>query len=94
MVLHTCAHTAPHALIDLRVDAVALGAQRGEIDVAASGGVLCGEDMVPHGILVEVHILGIASTVGEHLGQFQHIVGVARLWAVELVDITVAVGGS
>ena len=47
--------------------------------------------MVPRGLLVEVGILGITGTVGQHLAELQHVVRVARLGAVELVDVAVAV---
>ena len=69
-----------------------MGTQGGEVDVAACGGVLRREDVVPHGLLVEVGILGIGRAVAEHLAELQHVVGVARLGTVELVDVAVAVG--
>ena len=79
MVLHTRTHTAPHALVHRRIDAVALWAQGGEVDVAARLRILGREDVVPHGLLIEVDILGIACAVGQHLGELQHVVGVTRL---------------
>ncbi len=94
VVLHAGAHTAPHALVDLRVDAVALRAQGGEIDVSACRGVLRREDVVERGILIEVGIASIVSAVGEHLRELEHIVGVATFGSVELVDVAVAgIGG-
>ena len=76
VVLHTRAHAAPHALIGLRVDAIALWTQGGEIDIATRLRILCREDMVPHGLLEEVHILRIAGAVEEHLGELHHVIGV------------------
>ena len=64
VVLHTCAHAAPHGLVNLRVDAVTLRAQCGEVHVAAGGGVLGRQDVVPHGVFVEVGIAGIMCAVG------------------------------
>ena len=94
VVLHTSAYAAPHGLVDGRVDAVALWTQGGEIDVTACGGALCGKNMIPSCVLVEVGIAGIVCAVGHHLREFQHIVGIARLGAVEVVDILCRVSGS
>ena len=66
--------------------------ERGEIDIAAGLGVLCGEDMVPHRVLIEVGITGICGAVEEHLRHLEHVVGIARLGTVELVDVTVGIG--
>ena len=76
MVLHARTYTTPHALVGYRIDAIALRTQGGEIDIAASLRILRREDMVPHGLLVEVSIFGIASTVGQHLRELQHVIGV------------------
>ena len=92
MVLHASAHAAPHAFVGHRVDAIALRTQGGEIDIATSLGVLGREDVVPHGLLVEIGILGIAGAVEQHLRELQHVVGVARLRTIGLVDIAIAVG--
>jgi len=91
MVFHACAHTAPHALVHLRVDAIALWSQGGEIDIAPGRGVLGGKDVVEHGVLVEVGITRVVSLVAEHLGELQHVVGVAAFGSVGIVDIPVAV---
>ena len=93
VVLHARTHTAPHGLIHLRVDAVALRTERGEVDIAARDGVLRGEDVVPRGILVEVGILGIGGAVAHHLRHLQHIVRVARFGTVQLVYVAVGVAG-
>ena len=98
MVLHTGSHAAPHALVGQRIDTVTLWTQGSEVDVAARLRVLSGEDVVPHGLFVEVGILGGGLHIGhsraveEHLRKLQHVVGIARLRAVGLVDVTVAVG--
>ncbi len=92
VVFHAGAHAAPHALVGLRVDAVALGAQCGEIDVAACRGVLRGEDVIPHRALVEVSVLRIARAVGQHFRKLQHVVGVTAFRSVQMVDVSVAVG--
>ena len=91
MVLHTRTHTAPHTLVHLRVDAVSLWAQRGEIDVSARLRVLRRQDMIPHRILIEVGIHGIVCAVAEHLRQFQHVVRVTALRSVKLVDVSVGI---
>ena len=69
VVLHAGAHAAPHALVGLGVDAIALRTKGGEIDIATGTGILRGEDMVPQGVLVEVDIAGIGRTVEKHLGE-------------------------
>ena len=92
VVLHAGADAAPHTLVGQGVDAVAHGAQGGEVDVAAGLGVLCREDVVPHGLLVEIDVLGIAGAIGQHLRELQHVVGITRLGAVGLVDVAIAVG--
>ena len=92
VVLHTRADAAPHAFVYLRIDAVSLWAQRGEIDITTRLRVLCGEDMVERGILIEVGVAGIVGAVGEYFREFQHVVGVAALRSVGSVDIAVAVG--
>ena len=48
--------------------------------------------MVPHGILIEISILCVGSTVGEHLRELQHVVRVARLRTIELVYVAIRVG--
>ena len=47
--------------------------------------------MVPHSLLVKVRILGIARAVGHHLREFQHVIGIARLGPIQMVNIPVAV---
>ena len=91
VVLHTCADAAPHALVHLRVDAVREWAQRGEIDVTTCFWVLCGHDVVPHRSFVEVRILGVMGVVEEVFGEFQHVVGVARLGTLHVVDVELSV---
>ena len=91
VVLHARSHTAPHRLVHGGVDAVGLRAQRGEIDVAARERVLCGEDVVPHRVLIEVGIAGIVGAGGEQLAEFQHVIGVAALRTVGHVDIALSI---
>ena len=92
VVLHARTHTAPHRLVHGGVDAVGLRAQRSEVDVAASERVLCGKDVVPHRVLVEVGIAGIVGAGGEQLAEFQHVVGVTALRTVGHVDISLCIG--
>ena len=47
--------------------------------------------MVPHRLLVEVGIASIARAVEHHLRELQHVVRVARLGAVQLVDVSVGI---
>ena len=91
VVLHACADAAPHALVHLRIDAVGEGAQRGEIDVAARLGVLGGHDVVPHRRLVEVGVLRIVRVVEEVFRELQHVVRVARLRTLHIINVQVAV---
>ena len=48
--------------------------------------------MVPHCLLVEIHILGIGRAVAQHLRELQHVVGVARLRTVQLINIAIGIG--
>ena len=92
MILHTRSHAAPHALVHLRIDAIALRAQSGEIHVATRSRILRREDVVPHGSLVEIGIAGIVCLIKEILRKLQHVVGIAALRTVEVADILLRLG--
>ena len=62
MILHTCAHAAPHSLIGSGVVAIMTRTGRGEINIASVLGMLTGEDMVERGQLVVVGIAGLRIT--------------------------------
>ncbi len=93
VIFHARTDAAPHAFVDGGVDAVALGTKGGEIDVAARLGVLGGEDVVPGGVFIEIGILRLVRLVEKHLGELQHVVGVARLGTIEVVDVVLCIGG-
>ena len=92
VIFHARTHTAPHGLVHLRIDAIALRAQRCEVDIAARRRVLRGEDVIVHRIFIEVGVARVVRLVGKHLRELEHVVGVAALRSVSLVDIPVAVG--
>ena len=46
--------------------------------------------MVKHGALIEVAVGGIGVGTVEGLGEFKHIVCVARLWSIDVVYIVYA----
>ena len=86
VVLHACTHTAPHGLVRRRVVAIVTRTGRCEVDVAAVLGMLRREDVVERGQLKIVGIAGLRVAAVQRLRQLQHIVGVASLWAVDVVD--------
>ena len=86
MVLHTGADTTPHCFIRSGVVAIVAGTGRREIDVASMFRVLGGEYVVECGKLVVVGIPRFRITTVEVFCKFQHIVGVAALRTVNVVD--------
>ena len=87
VILHTCAHAAPHILIHLAVDAIGLGAERSEVNVSACDGILCGKNVIVHRTLIEICILTVVSGIEERLREFQHVVGVAGFRSVAFVHV-------
>ena len=90
VVLHTCSHTTPHGLVGSRVVAIVTRTGRGEVDIAAMLRVLGREDMVEHRQLVIVGKTSLRVTTMQFLSQFQHVVRVTALWAVDVVNEVLA----
>ena len=59
---------------------------RREIDIATVLRMLRREDMVHHRLLIKVSIACLGITAVEILCQFQHIVGIASLRTIDIVD--------
>ena len=59
---------------------------RREINIATVLRMLRREDMVHHGLLIKVSIACLGITTVEILCQFQHIVGIAGLRTIDIVD--------
>ena len=90
VVFHTCSHTTPHCLIRSRIIAVMTRTGRSEIDIATMLRMLGREDMVEHRSLIKVTIHSIRFHSIQVLCQFQHIIGIARLRTIDVVDIVYA----
>ena len=90
MVFHTCSHAAPHCLIRGRIVAVMARTGGSEIDIAAMLRMLGREDMVEHRSLVKVAIHAIVLHSVQILSKLQHIIRIARLRSINVVDIVYA----
>ena len=86
MVFHTGTYTAPHGFVGSRVITVMTWTFRREINIATVLRMLRREDMVHHGLLIKVSIACLGITTVEILCQFQHIVGIAGLRTIDIVD--------
>ena len=86
VILHACAHAAPHGLVRRRVVAVVTRTGGGEVHISSMLRMLRGEDVVEGCQLVIVGIAGLRITAMHVLRQLQHIVGVAGLRSVNVVD--------
>ena len=86
VVLHSSAHAAPHGLVGRRVVAIVARTCRREVNISAMFGMLRRQDMVERSqfVVVGKTCLGIAAV--QVLGEFQHVVGVACLRTVDVVD--------
>ena len=91
VVFHTCSHAAPHRLIRSRIVAVMTRTGGSEIDIAAMLRMLGREDMVEHRSLVKVAIHAIRLHSVQILGKLQHIISIARLRSIDVVDIVDAI---
>ena len=86
VVLHACAYTAPHCLVGCRVVAIVTRTGRREVHVSAVSGMLRREYMVEGSQFVVVGIAGLRVATVHVFGKFQHIVGVARLRTINVID--------
>ncbi len=90
VVLHTCSHTAPHGLIGSRVVTVMTWTGRSEVHIATMLRMLAGEDMVKGSQLVEIGIACLGIPTVQFLGEFQHVVGITGLRAVDILHEVLA----
>ena len=86
MILHTRTYAAPHGLIRSRIVAIVTRTCRGEIHVATMHRVLTGEDMIESSQLVVVGIASLWVTTVHILRELQHIVCIAALRTVNIID--------
>ena len=91
VVFHTCSHAAPHRLIRSRIVAIMARTGGSEIDIASMLRMLGREDMVEHRSLVKVAIHAIRFYSVQILGKLQHIISIARLRSIDVVDIVYAI---
>ena len=86
VILHACAHAAPHRLVRCRVVAVVARTGRGKVYVPPVHGVLAGENVVEGSQFVVVCIACLGVAAVQVFCQLEHVVGVAGLRTVDVVD--------
>ena len=77
MILHARTHTTPKTCLRLGIYPVMPRTHGREIHEATLDGIYGGQDVVEHRPLIEVHVTRVAARLIKHLGQTQHVVGVA-----------------
>ena len=91
VVFHACSHATPHCLIRGRIVAVMARTGGSEIDIATMLRMLGRKDMVEHRSLVKIAIHAIVLHSVQILGKLQHIIRIARLRTIDIVDIVYAI---
>ncbi len=86
VALDTGPYAAPHALVHLRIHAVVIGAHRREVDESARIGPLRRQDVVVQRALVVIAVRTPGIAEEQQLGELEHIVGIAGLGPLHLVD--------
>lgn len=92
MVFHTRTHATPHGAVGLRIHAVMPRTRGCEIDIAPVTWMLGGEDMIIQGTLIKIGITCVMTHTKKTFGQLEHIVGIARLRALTVIDIAFGIG--
>ncbi len=94
MVLHTCAHTAPHRSVGLGIHTVMPWACGCEVHISAMIRMLRRKDMIVECTFIEVGKMSIRRHAEQPLGEFEHIVCIAglRTFAVGNIALTILLG--
>ena len=87
MIFHSRSYAAPHGHVGSGVVAIVTRTGRCEVDITAMLRMLGRENVIEHCNLVEVAVGSVGICSVEKFGELQHIVGVARLGAVDVVHV-------
>ena len=85
-ILHAGAHATPETLVRLGVDPVMSGTDRREVNVTGRLRIDRGKQMVAQGALVEIDVGGLRPGGEKLLGEAQHVVGVAGLRSLAVLE--------